>query len=143
VFGSYDHAPPAFTFAAQYKNLTHRYYHQRASAEASAFWAGCGAIRRSVLLGLGGFDVERYPLPSIDDIELAHRTRAVGGRILLDPKLQATHLKAWTIPDVIRVDLFGRAIPWARLMIGWTVLINDLNVSGGERQRNGCRILPH
>jgi glycosyltransferase involved in cell wall biosynthesis len=137
VFGSYDDAPPAPNFAAQYKNLTHRYYHQRASAEASTFWAGCGAIRRSIFLGLGGFDVERYPLPSIEDIELAHRIRAAGGRILLDPKLHATHLKAWTIFEVIRVDLFRRAIPWARLMIGRTGLINDLNVSAGERLRAG------
>ena len=26
VFGSYDNSPPAPAFAAQYKNLTHRYY---------------------------------------------------------------------------------------------------------------------
>ena len=48
VFGSYDDSPPASAFAAQYKNLTHRYYHQRARREASTFWAGCGAVRRSV-----------------------------------------------------------------------------------------------
>jgi glycosyltransferase involved in cell wall biosynthesis len=137
VFGSYDDAPPAPGFAAQYKNLTHRYYHQRALHEASTFWAGCGAVRRSVFLDLKGFDVERYRVPSIEDIELAYRIRAAGGRILLDPKLHGTHLKAWTILEVIRVDVFRRAIPWARLIIERTGLTDDLNLSAGERLRAG------
>jgi glycosyltransferase involved in cell wall biosynthesis len=137
VFGSYDDSPPAPAFAAQYKNLTHRYYHQRARREASTFWAGCGAVRRSVFLDLRGFDVERYRVPSIEDIELGHRIRAAGGFILLDAKLRATHLKAWTLLEVIKVDFFRRAIPWARLMIGRTGLTDDLNVTAGERLRAG------
>jgi glycosyltransferase involved in cell wall biosynthesis len=137
VFGSYDDSPPAPAFAAQYKNLTHRYYHQRARGEASTFWAGCGAVRRFLFLDLGGFDVERYRVPSIEDIELAYRMRAAGGRILLDSKFHATHLKAWTLLEVIRVDLFQRAIPWARLIVGRTGLTDDLNVAIGERLRAG------
>jgi glycosyltransferase involved in cell wall biosynthesis len=137
VFGSYDDAPPAPAFAAQYKNLTHHYYHQRARRAASTFWAGCGAVRRSVFLDLNGFDFERYRGPSIEDIELAYRIRAAGGRIVLDPKLHGTHLKTWTIFEVIRVDLFRRAIPWARLMMGRNESTNDLNVSAGERLRAG------
>jgi hypothetical protein len=79
VFGSYDDSPPAPAFTAQYKNLIHRYYHQRPRREASTFWAGCGAVRRSVFLGLEGFDVERYRVPSIEDIELAREfVRQVG-----------------------------------------------------------------
>src|SRR5262245_102806 len=99
VFGSYDDEPPAPGFAAQYKNLTHHFYHQRANREASTFWAGCGAVRRSVFLDLNGFDVERYQRPSIEDIELAYRIRAAGGRIVLDPRFYGTHLKAWTISE--------------------------------------------
>ena len=90
-----------------------------------------------MFLDLRGFDVERYRVPSIEDIELAYRIRAVGGRILLDAKLHATHLKAWTVLEVIKVDLFRRAIPWARLMIGRTGLTDDLNVTVGERLRAG------
>jgi glycosyltransferase involved in cell wall biosynthesis len=135
VFGSYDDAPPAPGFAAQYKNLTHHYYHQRAHREASTFWAGCGAVRRCIFLDLNGFDVNRYQSPSIEDIELAYRIRAAGGRIVLDPQFHGTHLKAWTMSEVISVDLFRRAIPWARLMMGRKELTNDLNVSAGERLR--------
>ena len=137
VFGSYDDAPPVPGFAAQYKNLAHHYYHQRARREASTFWAGCGAVRRAAFLDLNGFDAARYRRPSIEDIELAYRIRAAGGRILLDPNLHGTHLKAWTILEVIRVDLFSRAIPWARLMMGRHELTNDLNLSTGERLRAG------
>jgi glycosyltransferase involved in cell wall biosynthesis len=137
VFGSYDDAPPAQGFAAQYKNLTHRYYHQRARQEASTFWAGCGAVRRVDFLEVGGFDVERFPLPSIEDIELGHRLRARGGRIRLVPSLQGTHLKPWTMGEVVRVDLFRRALPWARLMIREAGMADDLNVSVAERLRAG------
>ena len=119
------------------ENLAHHYYHQRARREASTFWAGCGAVRRAAFLDLNGFDAARYRRPSIEDIELAYRIRAAGGRILLDPNLHGTHLKAWTILEVIRVDLFSRAIPWARLMMGRHELTNDLNLSTGERLRAG------
>lgn len=137
LFGSYDDAPPAQSFAAQYKNLTHRYYHQRAQREASTFWAGCGAVRRRAFLSAGGFDAERYRVPSIEDIELGHRLREAGGRILLVPSLLGTHLKSWTLLEVVRVDLFRRAVPWSRLMIGETRVTNDLNVSTVERLRAG------
>ena len=56
---------------------------------------------------------------------------------MLDPKLHGTHLKAWTILEVVQVDVFHRAIPWARLMIRRNELTKDLNVSAGERLRAG------
>src|SRR5215213_3798092 len=61
LFGAYDDAPAADGFVAQYKNLFHHYIHQGASPDASTFWAGCGAIKRSLFLALGGFDSQRYP----------------------------------------------------------------------------------
>jgi hypothetical protein len=63
--------------------------------------------------------------------------RIAGGRILLVPSLQGTHLKAWTIREVVRVDLFRRALPWARLMIREAGVADDLNVSVAERLRAG------
>jgi len=68
-------------------------------------------VRRCIFLDLNGFDVNRYQSPSIEDIELAYRIRAAGGRIVLDPQFHGTHLKAWTMSEVISVDLFRRAIP--------------------------------
>ena len=63
VFGSYDDAPDGQSWFSRYKNLLHRYHHQRAQREARTFWAGCGAIRRDVFLEVGGFRRENLRGP--------------------------------------------------------------------------------
>jgi cellulose synthase/poly-beta-1,6-N-acetylglucosamine synthase-like glycosyltransferase len=133
MFGSYDEAPPAQGFWSQYKNLVHRYYHQKGDRDASTFWAGCGAIRRDVWMEVGGFDVVRFKKPSVEDIELGYRMRAAGHRIVLDPALEATHLKNWSFANVIHTDIFCRAIPWSRMLVERGKIGNDLNVSPKER----------
>ncbi len=135
IFGSYDDRPSADNFLSQYKNLAHHFYHQKGRGEASTFWAGCGAVRRSRFLDVGGFDADRYPRPSIEDIELGYRLRAAGGRILLLPEVQGTHLKVWRLPDFVRTEVCHRAMPWSRLMLEGTGLTDDLNVAVGERFR--------
>lgn len=135
VFGSYDDTPPAQNFASQYKNLIHHFYHHKGNRDASTFWAGCGAVRRDTFLEVGGFDVDRYPYPSIEDIELGYRFCARGHRMLLAPELQGTHLKVWRLGGLIHTDVFRRAIPWARLMVNQSHLLDDLNVSKAERLR--------
>jgi glycosyltransferase involved in cell wall biosynthesis len=135
VFGSYDDQPPAKNFLSQYKNLVHHFYHHRGGGEASTFWAGCGAVRKEAFLAVGGFDVVRYTRPSIEDIELGYRLRAAGGRIVLWPALQGTHLKVWRFLNLIHTEVFCRAIPWSRLMLSRTGLVNELNVGTAERLR--------
>jgi cellulose synthase/poly-beta-1,6-N-acetylglucosamine synthase-like glycosyltransferase len=135
VFGSYDDRPPAQNFLSQYKNLVHHYYHHRGRSEASTFWAGCGAVRKETFLGVGGFDTERFTRPSIEDIELGYRLRADGQRILLIPELQGTHLKVWRLVNLIHTEVFCRAVPWSRLMLSRTGLVDDLNVGVAERLR--------
>lgn len=135
AFGSYDDRPPAKNFLSQYKNLVHHFYHHRGRSEASTFWAGCGGVRKDAFLASGGFDVVRYTRPSIEDIELGYRLRASGGRILLLPALQGTHLKVWRFFNLIHTEVFCRAIPWSRLMLSQTGLVDDLNVGTAERFR--------
>ncbi|MDH3314532.1 MAG: glycosyltransferase [Gammaproteobacteria bacterium] len=135
VFGSYDDQPPAKNFLSQYKNLVHHFYHHRGHRDASTFWAGCGGVRKEAFLAVDGFDVVRYTRPSIEDIELGYRLRAAGGRIVLWPALQGTHLKVWRFFNLIHTEVFCRAIPWSRLMLSQTGLVNDLNVGTGERMR--------
>lgn len=137
VFGSYDDQPPAQNFLSQYKNLVHHFYHHKGKREASTFWAGCGAIRKDAFLAVGGFDVEKYTRPSIEDIELGYRLRKAGGKILLVPELQSTHLKVWRFINLIHTEVFCRAIPWSRLMLEQTGIVDDLNVSSQERLRAG------
>ncbi|MCA8887288.1 MAG: glycosyltransferase [Parvularculaceae bacterium] len=133
VFGSYDDKPPAENFASAYKNLVHRYYHQRGKTDASTFWAGCGAIRRSVYLESGGFNGALYGRPSIEDIELGYRIKDAGWSIRLIPDLLGTHLKRWTLPEVMRTDIFQRALPWSDLILSGAGPDDDLNVSGAEK----------
>jgi glycosyltransferase involved in cell wall biosynthesis len=135
VFGSYDDRPAAQSFLSQYKNLVHHYYHNRGRQEASTFWAGCGAVRREAFLQVGGYDQEKFTRPSVEDIELGHRLRAAGGRIRLIPEFQGTHLKVWRLVELIRTEIVSRALPWSRLMLAQTGLVDDLNVSRPERMR--------
>lgn len=132
IFGSYDTAPAAPNFLSQYKNLLHHYVHQTAHEEASTFWSGCGAMRRDVFLGMGGYDTS-YAMPSIEDIELGYRLRAAGHRIRLLKSLQVKHLKSWTAPSLLRADFFGRALPWSELILRSGGFVNDLNVTVSSR----------
>ena len=135
VFGSYDDHPPARNFASQYKNLVHHHYHQHADPNAATFWSGCGAVRKEAFIAAGGFDAEAYPVPSIEDIDLGYRLRRSGGLIRLDRHLLSTHLKVWSVGSLVRTDLFGRAVPWARLMLTREEMLDDLNVGTFERLR--------
>ncbi len=131
-FGSYDAAPRAPGLVSQYRNLLHHYTHQHAAPEASTFWAGCGAVRREAFEAVGGFDEGDFAV-AIEDIELGTRLRAAGHRIRVDPAIQGTHLKRWTLASMIETDVRRRAIPWARLILARGDLPDDLNVSRRQR----------
>ena len=135
VFGTYDDDPPAANFLSQYKNLVHHHYHREGEGEAETFWAGCGAIRKAVFLDAGGFDAARYPEPSIEDIELGARLRDRGHAIWLAPGLQATHLKAWHLANLLHTEIFRRALPWSRLIQSRPARAGTLNVGPAERAR--------
>lgn len=133
VFGSYDDDPVASGFVARFKNLTHHYVHQRGRPEAGTFWAGCGAVRRSAFLEVGGFDAELFPRPSIEDIELGYRLRGRGFSVRLCRDIQVKHLKRWTLAGLIRTDVLDRGVPWTRLMLARGTMEKDLNLTWRHR----------
>jgi cellulose synthase/poly-beta-1,6-N-acetylglucosamine synthase-like glycosyltransferase len=135
AFGSYDTKPPASGLMSQYRNLIHHYVHHRNAGEVETFWAGAGAIRREVFSEVGMYDEWHYSKPQIEDIELGARIRKLGHRILLDPSIQVTHLKKWTLRAVIRTDLRDRGIPWARLLMhrGAMMSTRSLNLRWTEK----------
>ena len=133
LFGSYDDEPAAPGWVAQYKNLQHHWVHQQGDPEASTFWAGCGAVRRSVFLDLGGFDEDRYPRPTIEDIELGYRLRASGRRIRLAKDVQVKHHKAWSLRSVVQSDLLDRGIPWSELLADREESAGELNLGSTGR----------
>lgn len=116
VFGSYDEAPAADGVVSAFRNLLHHHVHTTSPGPATTFWAGLGAVRRDAFLASGGFDAQRYARPSIEDIELGMRLADSGARILLEPQIRGTHLKAWTLYRMLETDLLRRGIPWVRLL---------------------------
>jgi glycosyltransferase involved in cell wall biosynthesis len=133
LFGSYDTQPRAAGVVSQYRNLLHHFVHQQGNTEAATFWAGCGAVRRTVFQELGGFDAQRFPVPSIEDIELGYRLRQAGYHIRLDKTLQGTHLKRWTLCSIIKTDVICRAIPWARLILESHMAPDDINLKKAQK----------
>ena len=141
VMGSYDNQPPASNFLSQYKNLLHHFVHQEGNPEASTFWGGCGAIRKNIFQSVRGFDQDRYPYPSIEDIELGYRLRAQGYRILLDKTIQVTHLKEWRLNSLLRAEILYRAVPWSKLIFERKGILNDLNLQVSQRISGGLACL--
>jgi glycosyltransferase involved in cell wall biosynthesis len=137
LFGSYDAAPRAPGLVSQFRNLLHHYVHQRGDPEAGTFWTGCGAVRRDVFQKAGGF----RRLAGVEDIELGHRLRRMGCRILLDRELQVTHLKAWTLGSMVRTDVTRRALPWGRLMLASRSYPRTLNLRSDQRWSVGLTAL--
>jgi len=117
VFGSYDDSPPPSGPISTYRNLLHHHVHQLNGGEAVTFWAGCGAVRRSVFFEVGMFDEWHFSRPQIEDIELGRRLRSMGHRILLRPEIQATHLKSWKLLEMLVTDFKHRGVPWMRLIV--------------------------
>lgn len=135
VFGSYDAEPAAPGLVSQYRNLLHHYVHQQSAGEAETFWAGCGAIRADVFRSVGMYDEWHFPAPQIEDIELGRRLRLQGHRIVLRPEIQATHLKKWSLRNVLTTDFVSRGVPWTRLIIqeGPSAAGNTLNVQSAQK----------
>jgi len=117
LFGSYDDAPTERDVVSGFRNLLHHHVHQESAGAATTFWAGIGAVRRDVFLDVGGFDAERYPSPSIEDIDLGMRLHEHGFAIVLDPAVQGTHLKRWTLRSMVHTDLLRRGAPWVERIL--------------------------
>ncbi len=129
VIGSYDDRPESRTLVSQFKNLAHHYFHQRAAGRVGSFWGACGFVKRQVFNASGGFDHRRFSRPSIEDVELGWRITDRGGYIVLDPEVQATHLKQWTLRSLIHTDVIYRAVPWIRWSLERRRLGGELNAS--------------
>jgi Glycosyl transferase family 2 len=133
IFGSYDDAPVEDGVVTGFRNLLHHFVHQSSPGEASTFWTGLGAIRRDVFVSAGGFDAERYPMPSIEDVELGMRLAEAGRKVRLDPELQGTHLKRWSLGEMLETDLRRRGLPWVLLLLEQRTVSTTLNLGWRHR----------
>lgn len=133
VYGSYDDSPAVPTTVSAFRNLLHHHVHLGGAGPAETFWTGLGAVRRDRFLDVGGFDEERYPHPSIEDIELGRRLINAGGEIHLDPTIQGTHLKRWTMRSMVWTDFARRGVPWTALQIRERRASSTLNLGWRHR----------
>ncbi len=133
VFGSYDDRPASPGVISSFRNLLHHHVHQSSPGRATTFWAGLGAVRRDTFLRVRGFDEQRYPRASIEDIELGLRLTDAGSVIRLDPDLLGTHLKLWTLLGMIRSDLLDRGMPWVALLLRRRSASRALNLGWRHR----------
>jgi hypothetical protein len=140
VFGSYDDDPGGGTIVSDFRNLLHHHVHHEGAGVATTFWAGLGAVRRDALLAADGFDEERFPHASIEDIELGIRLHRAGARIMLDPAIQGKHLKVWTLTGMTSTDLFRRGVPWLRLMLEDGSHSTALNLGWRQRVATGASV---
>ncbi len=139
IFGAYDDEPLETNFLSQYKNLFHHYVHHTAKREASTFWGACGAIRRDLFLMMGGFNegyrrrLSKSTPGTSEDIELGYRLKKSGYKMELIKELKVKHLKRWTISNLLKADIFYRAVPWTRLILREGRFLNDLNTKVSDR----------
>ena len=130
LFGSYDDEPAAPGRVSSFRNLLHHYIHHESAGPANTFWTGLGAIRREAFSSVGGFD-ER--LRWLEDVDIGMRLAASGGRLQLDPRIQGTHLKEWTLGQMLRTDFIGRGIPWTVLLLRHRASESTLNLGWRHR----------
>jgi hypothetical protein len=126
VFGSYDARPRDPGFVSQYRNLLHRFTHQKGKPDAETFWTGLGAVRRPAFQRVGGFNSKYRGIP---DVYLGLNLSDAGFRIRLDHGLLGTHLKRWTLGKMVITDVFLRARPWTLSVLERRKITNDLNTS--------------
>ena len=128
VFGAYDDEPAETSRVSSFRNLLPPHPHPRAAGPAETFCTRLGAVRRERFEEVGGFDEHRYRWPSIEDIDFGVRLRSAGGVIRLDPAIQGTHLKRWTIRSMIVTDFRHRGVPWVALQVRQRRVSSSLNL---------------
>jgi cellulose synthase/poly-beta-1,6-N-acetylglucosamine synthase-like glycosyltransferase len=130
LFGSYDDAPADPGVVSGFRNLLHHHVHHGSPGRATTFWTGLGAVRRDVFASVGGFD-PAWPL--MEDVELGMRITESGRTILLDPSIQGTHLKRWTVASMLQTDIVKRGVPWVELLLADRERERPLNLEHRHR----------
>ncbi|MGA1840871.1 MAG: glycosyltransferase [bacterium] len=125
VVGDYAESTVPKNFLSIYKNLFHNYYHQTSNKLTSTFFTACSAVRKDVFDKIGGFEDRKGA--KVEDIELGYKMFKEKHLIFLNSNMQVVHCKKYTFLNLIKSDLFYRAIPWTKLICKSKMFNNDLN----------------
>ncbi len=88
-------------FSSQYKNLWMCYTFDNLPGQISLIFSSIAAIKKSVFLELGGFDLN-YTVPNVEDNEVGIRLRDAGHNIILDKTLKVEHLKKYSFYSLLK-----------------------------------------
>jgi hypothetical protein len=119
VSALHDAGPGAGNFVSQYWTLLLRFGEQRHLRDNAQFASGCGAVRRSVLLAAGMFDEWRFPITSLECVELGQRLHVSGRRLAVIPEIEIKRLRRWNLRTVCaevwqRSTLLSRSLGYQR-----------------------------
>jgi glycosyltransferase involved in cell wall biosynthesis len=102
IQGIYSLEIPDKKIASRFQNYYYHYAFTSLRTEIVAICASfCFAIRREVFLEMEGFDAN-ITSPSVEDENFGYALFSSGRRILLDPRIEVTHLAQYTVPALLK-----------------------------------------
>lgn len=140
VIGRYGlHGGPADLLSI-YGNARWHHQHGAVAGDVATFWGACGAIRADVFHEVGRFNDWHFSAPPAEDVELGRRLHARGLRVQLLPELEVTHLRAWSLRDLLARDSWRRGLRVSRLLGDATIRPRPAGANG-MRQRIPSELL--
>lgn len=117
VQGIYGKESPAQNLATFYKHYYNYYKFSKVPTRfLSSTSAFCLAIKKDVFKKVGGFDSNFPPHSAAEDVDLGLRLKKLNHPILLNRKLEVTHLKSYTLKSLLKTE-FIKVVSNVKLML--------------------------
>ncbi len=134
VGGTYTLVPyDSESFSASFQSL-HVHYYETKRPEPDYVAAHALALSRELFLKAGGFE-ERDSLTVRDgfgkDVQLCHRLRAMGHRVLSDPAIQVQHIFGFDL-RLSMLNAFNKSRQWTRMGLAESSLVRDSGSASTE-----------
>ncbi len=104
VVGLYAVKKDYSTIFGKYKNLWIRYSYLKSGRSIDWVFGAITGIRKDIFFEMKGFD-ETLFTRQIDDLDLGKRITRAGYKILLDPDVEVTHLKEFTLKNLLKNEM--------------------------------------
>jgi glycosyltransferase involved in cell wall biosynthesis len=119
VLGAYSEDAPGVGFLTHFKNLSTTYLYKITETQSPFLHTAIFAVKREILELAGGFDVR---LDRAEDFMLGVNLGSRGYRFIIDRRLEARHLKQYSMRDILVED-------WQRIQN-----LRRIRFSGKERR---------